>query len=125
MDFVTKCGKNWIRNHDTILYYVKTPGRFTFNKEYIPHPAGYERRGGENPNGKGYPIEDVWNANTFEFNLKGEDSLDSIQIKVSHKRRQGMQLKKMKVFYEESLMLHQILAILLRTFFLDRELPLP
>ena len=29
--------KNWIRNHDTILYYVKTPGRFTFNKEeYIP-----------------------------------------------------------------------------------------
>ena len=38
MDFgLQKCGKNWIRNHDTILYYVKTPGRFTFNKEYIPY----------------------------------------------------------------------------------------
>jgi adenine specific DNA methylase Mod len=86
--------KNWIRNHDTILYYVKTPGRFTFNKEYIPYPAGYERRGGENPNGKGYPIEDVWNANTFEFNLKGEDSLDSIQIKSFSQEKTGYATQK-------------------------------
>ena len=95
MDFgLQKCGKNWIRNHDTILYYVKTPGRFTFNKEYIPYPAGYERRGGENPNGKGYPIEDVWNANTFEFNLKGEDSLDSIQIKSFSQEKTGYATQK-------------------------------
>lgn len=73
--------KNWIRNHDTILYYVKTPGDFTFNKEYVPYPDGYTRRGGEKPTGKGYPIEDVWNANPFEFELTGSDSLDSIQIK--------------------------------------------
>ncbi len=23
--------KNWIRNHDTVLFYVRTPGTFTFN----------------------------------------------------------------------------------------------
>jgi len=79
--------KNWIRNHDIILFYVKTPGQFTFNKEYIPYPRGYVRRGGGNPTGQGYPIEDVWNANPFEFELKGEDSLDSIQIKsFSHEK---------------------------------------
>lgn len=79
--------KNWIRNHDTILFYVKSPGNFTFNKEYIPYPPGYERRGGEKPTGQGYPIEDVWNANPFEHELKGEDSLDSIQIKsFSHEK---------------------------------------
>ena len=72
--------KNWIRNHDTILYYVRNPDKFTFNKEYVPYPPGYTRRGGEETTGKGYPIEDVWNANPFEFELKGEDSLDSIQI---------------------------------------------
>jgi len=73
--------KNWIRNHDTILFYVKNPGDFVFNKEYVPYPADYERRGGQKPTGQGYPIEDVWNANPFEFALTGEDSLDSIQIK--------------------------------------------
>ena len=38
--------KNWIRNHDMILYYVKKPTDFTFNKKYVPYPQGYERRGG-------------------------------------------------------------------------------
>ena len=36
---------------------------------------------GEGGTGKGYPVEDVWNANEFEFALKGIESLDSIQIK--------------------------------------------
>ena len=54
--------KNWVRNHDTILYYVKDiNAAWTFNKEkaYLPHEAGYKRRGGgENP--KGVAIDDVW-----------------------------------------------------------------
>ena len=85
--------KNWIRNHDTILFYVKTPGEFKFNKRYVPYPAGYERRGGEG-GGKGYPIEDVWNANPSEFQLKGEDSLDSIQIKSFSAEKTGYSTQK-------------------------------
>lgn len=53
--------KNWVRNHDTLLYYVKDSSNFTFNKElaYTPHAAGYARRGGgENP--LGVAIDDVW-----------------------------------------------------------------
>lgn len=53
--------KNWIRNHDVLLYYVKDRNDFTFNKElaYKPHAEGYERRGGgENP--LGVAIDDVW-----------------------------------------------------------------
>lgn len=65
--------KNWIRNHDTILFYVKDRSRFTFNKEYIPYPAGYTRRDGSPPSGEGYPMEDVWNASDI-------DRMDSIQI---------------------------------------------
>lgn len=86
--------KNWIRNHDLILFYVRTPGDFTFNKEYVPYPAGYQRRGGEEATGKGYPIEDVWNANPFEFELKGEQSLDSIQIKSFSQEKTGYATQK-------------------------------
>ena len=85
--------KNWIRNHDTILFYVKTPDHFTFNKEYVPYPVGYERRGGGIV-GKGYPIEDVWNANPFEFELKGDESLDSIQIKSFSQEKTGYATQK-------------------------------
>lgn len=85
--------KNWIRNHDTILFYVKAPGDFTFNKHYVPYPPGYERRGGEG-GGKGYPIEDVWNANPSEFELKGEASLDSIQIKSFSAEKTGYSTQK-------------------------------
>lgn len=84
--------KNWIRNHDTILYYVKTPGDFTFNKEYVPYPPEYERRGGGK--GKGYPIEDVWNANSSEHALVGQDSLDSIQIKSFSDEKTGYATQK-------------------------------
>lgn len=73
--------KNWIRNHDLIYFYVKDPHAFTFNKMYVPYPEGYVRRDGKPPTGKGVPIDDVWNANTSEFALRGKESLDSIQIK--------------------------------------------
>ena len=50
--------RNYIRNHETLLFYTKS-GDFTFNKLYVPHPKGYERRGGgKNP--KGVPLDDVW-----------------------------------------------------------------
>lgn len=65
--------KNWIRNHDTILYYTKNKNNFTFNKEYIPYPKDYIRRDGSKPEGAGYPIEDTWNCNDL-------DRMDSIQI---------------------------------------------
>lgn len=64
---------NWIRNHDTLFFYVKDKQAFTFNKEYIPYPEDYVRRDGKPPTGKGYPIDDVWNGSEM-------DKLDSIQI---------------------------------------------
>ena len=67
--------KGWIRNHDTILYYVKSPkASAKFNKEYLPYPEGYVRRDGKAPTGKGMPIEDTWNCSAG-------DILDSIMIK--------------------------------------------
>lgn len=92
--------KNWVRNHDIILFYTKT-SNYIFNKEYIPYPLGYKRRGGKI--GRGYPIEDVWNANSFEFELKGKDSLDSIQIKSFSQEKTGYPTQK-----NESL-LHRII----------------
>jgi len=65
--------RNWVRNHDTILFYAKGGRGFTFHKEYVPYPPGYVRRDGVPPKGRGYPIEDVWNASDV-------DRLDSIQI---------------------------------------------
>ena len=52
--------KNWIRDHETLLFYAKSVDyKKKFNKIYIPHEEGYERRGGgENPKGKA--AEDVW-----------------------------------------------------------------
>ncbi|MDW8320176.1 MAG: site-specific DNA-methyltransferase [Armatimonadota bacterium] len=57
--------KNWIRNHDTILFYVKSKDLFTFNKLWIPYPEGYERWGGR-PKGQGLAIEDVWGIHVGE-----------------------------------------------------------
>ena len=65
--------KNWIRNHDTILFYTKDKDNFIFNKEYIPYADDYVRRDGSKPEGKGYPIEDTWNCSKL-------DRMDSIQI---------------------------------------------
>lgn len=64
--------KNWIRNHDVILFYTKTDD-FVFNKEYIPYPPDYVRRDGAKPEGDGYAIEDTWNSNEI-------DQMNSIQI---------------------------------------------
>ena len=64
--------KQWIRNHDMILYYSKS-SNVTFNKKYIPYPEGYRRRDGGEPTGQGYPIEDTWNCSEL-------DPLNSIQI---------------------------------------------
>lgn len=51
---------NWVRNHDLIFYYVKDyRKKFTFNKQFVPHPEGYQRRGGEE-NPQGVPVDDVW-----------------------------------------------------------------
>ena len=52
--------QNWVRNHDTIFYYLKdSASAWTFNKQYVAHDADYARRGGgENPAGKA--IDDVW-----------------------------------------------------------------
>ena len=67
--------RGWIRNHDTLLYYTKTPAaQKVFNKEYVPYPPDYVRRDGKKPKGKGIPIEDTWNCHPA-------DRLDSIMIK--------------------------------------------
>ena len=79
--------KNWIRNHDTILYYTKDVEHFVFNKEYIPYPKGYTRRDGNVPDGEGYPIEDTWNCNNM-------DTLDSIQIMSFNTEKVGYDTQK-------------------------------
>ena len=66
--------RGWIRNHDTLLYYVRDPANIVFNKKYLSYPDGYVRRDGKAPTGKGIPIEDTWNCS------RG-DVLDSIMIK--------------------------------------------
>ncbi len=84
---------NWVRNHDTILYYTK--GRpAVFNKEYLAYPVGYRRRGSGRRGGRGYPIEDVWNATPAEQALAGADSLDSIQIKSFSTEKTGFPTQK-------------------------------
>lgn len=54
--------RNWVRNHDILLYYLKDHrAAWTFNKPtaFLPHAPAYKRRGGgENP--KGVAIDDVW-----------------------------------------------------------------
>ena len=80
--------RGWIRNHDILLYYVKTPQAATrFNKEYIPYPAGYIRRDGNKPNGKGVPMEDTWNCSQV-------DTLDSIMIKSFSREKTGYPTQK-------------------------------
>jgi len=50
--------KNWIRNHEVLLYYTKSES-FIFNKPLIPYREGYLRRDGSKPTGKGIPVEDT------------------------------------------------------------------
>lgn len=62
--------KNWIRNHDTILFYSKDTTQMEFNKYYIPRE---EYKPIAQGNSDRYPIEDVWNGNEY-------DDLNSIAI---------------------------------------------
>lgn len=65
--------RNFARNHDTILYYVKPGGEVTFEKLYLPRPETYQRRTGKPAKTPGYPLEDTWNTSA-------NDPLASIQI---------------------------------------------
>ncbi len=86
--------RGWIRNHDTILYYTKTPAAHKkFNKEFIPYPEGYVRRDGKKPTGKGIPIEDTWNCSSG-------DILDSIMIKSFSREKTGYPTQKPLALYE-------------------------
>ena len=80
--------RNWVRNHDVILFYVKggAPAR-CFHKEYLPYPPGYVRRDGAPPRGAGYPIDDVWNGSDL-------DRLDSIQIMSFSREKVGFPTQK-------------------------------
>jgi adenine-specific DNA-methyltransferase len=86
--------RNWIRNHDLIFFYTKDPQQFTFNKLYVPHAEGYERRAGEPAKVPGVAIDDVWNAGTSELELTGRESLDSIQIKSFSREKTGWATQK-------------------------------
>ena len=73
---------NWIRNHDSILFYSKNKNNLNFYKKYIPYPKNYIRRDGSKPDGKGYPYEDTWNCNEL-------DPLNSIAIISFSKEKVG------------------------------------
>lgn len=66
--------KNWIRNHDTILFYSKNNNSLSFNKYYIPREEFKDiAKSNAKSNAERYPIEDVWNGNEY-------DDLNSIAI---------------------------------------------
>jgi len=67
--------RNWIRNHETILFYTLDKSEMVFNKKYLPYPEGYERWGGR-PKGQGLPIEDVWGV----FQGEGVTSLQVVSF---------------------------------------------
>lgn len=61
---------NWIRNHDTILFYSKNNNFLDFKKYYIPKS---EFKAIAKSQAERYPIEDIWNGNEY-------DDLNSIAI---------------------------------------------
>ena len=69
--------KNWIRNHETLLFYSKNKDNFIFNKQkaYVPYPPGYERWGGREK-GSGYAMEDMWGV----FEKEGVTSLQVVSF---------------------------------------------
>ena len=85
--FKTKT-KNWVRNHDIILYYVKSKD-FTFHRQYFPYKENYKRRGEEDRKEKspGIPIDDVWN-------ISKEEKLTSINIMSFSREKLGYATQK-------------------------------
>jgi adenine-specific DNA-methyltransferase len=82
--------KNWIRNHDSILFYAKDASRMEFIKNYIKYPKDYLRRDGSKPDGAGYAIEDTWNSYGIDsLSDYANDSLDSIAIVSFSKEKVG------------------------------------
>jgi adenine specific DNA methylase Mod len=78
---------NWIRNHDNLFYYTKSKN-YVFNKQYIPYPSDYVRRGDKTPStGKGFPIEDTWNCSK-------DDVLNSILVNSFSKEKVGYPTQK-------------------------------
>ena len=73
---------NWVRNHDSILFYSKNKNNLNFYKKYIPYAKDYVRRDGSKPDGEGYPYEDTWNCNEL-------DQLNSIAIVSFSKEKVG------------------------------------
>lgn len=73
---------NWVRNHDSILFYSKNKNNLNFYKKYIPYTKNYVRRDGSKPDGEGYPYEDTWNCNEL-------DQLNSIAIVSFSKEKVG------------------------------------
>ena len=86
--------RGWIRNHDTILYYLAgDAAQHRFNKEYLPYPPDYVRRDGRKPTGKGVPVEDTWNCSNA-------DRLDSIMIKSFSTEKLGYPTQKPRALLE-------------------------
>ena len=82
--------KNWIRNHDSILFYAKDATRMEFIKHYINYPKDYLRRDGSKPDGAGYAIEDTWNSYGIDsLSDYANDTLDSIAIVSFSKEKVG------------------------------------
>ncbi len=71
----------FIRNHETIYQFAKSD-KPLFQKQWIPYPKGYRRRDGQQPKGKGFPLEDTWNCHEG-------DPLHSIQIMSFSKEKRG------------------------------------
>lgn len=61
---------NWVRNHDTILFYSRDRSRLRFDKTYIPQEDFKSIASGSVSR---YPVEDVWNGSEY-------DDLNSIAI---------------------------------------------
>lgn len=97
--------KNWVRNHDVILFYAREAKKLQFVRQFVPYPPGYERRSGKSSANPGIPVDDVWNASPAEAILKGSESLDSIQIKSFSSEKTGWGTQK-----NESLVERVILA---------------
>ena len=84
--------RGWIRNHDIILYYIKS-NNFTFNKEYIPYSDKHPGRCDSKDKRMGIPIEDTWNC-------QEPDKLNSFQNMSCSKEMLGYPTQKPEALLE-------------------------